>query len=577
LADSTWAAITGTGFLTKTGSATLKIDADSTAGSLAVNEGRYEAVHGQGFGAGQVAVASGAVAEMHDVVNNSTVSNHFTGAGTLNLDNDIIVLTGTSAIARINITQTSLVTALGGHSLGNADTQLLIDNSQILLGALESTLGKVTLANNSIIAFGKDTDFKRASISTLSGGGTLVFNTDLAREKTDHITIGAAPDGHYDIVVNNAGGAPEHSVSGVAYEIISAPMGAATYELDGGQVDVGMHVFRLHQKDEEGMLSVSLIGTEFLTRTGLYINNTAGAASLTWFSELDSLQKRLSELKYEPGAKNGISAWARGRVERYNYGAKATGEPFNETQWGANAGFDYVFRGKDSDIYLGAFMGYGHATRNAEIRWGGESESDSMQGGIYATIVNVNGWHVDGMLKYNRFDNDMTIHINSRETITASYTAAAIGGSIEVSKEFAFGSGWYVRPRFQGAMVVLLPTDYQTSGYQTGDSMHVKISRGSVTQGLLGVQLGRSFATKSGQFFQPYVNAFGAVQETAGGRLSADNEEFTPWIKGSRFGGGGGINWMPGKATLLYIDYEYSKSDYYDKPWGVNFGMRHSW
>lgn len=572
MAESTWAGITGTGGLTKTGTGTLTIVGSSSARSLNVNAGRYTTSHAGGFGVGVVSVASGAVAEYCDNIAAGTIPSSFSGAGSLNIVNagEALMLTGSSSIARIKIENT-FVTAIHGNSVGNAATELSLDRAQIWLAGASSELGKVTFGAQSSVGFIQAGGPKSATIASIAGAGRLVFNADFAEGWIDHITIGAAPQNDIMIAVNNIGGNPGTETSGVAYELILVPAGQAKYILEGGVLEVGMHVFEIHEQEVGGMSSISLIGTDFSSRPGVHIRAAASAVPLMWFSELDNIQKRFGELRYRQGAKNGAAAWVRARGERYESDAKVTGAPFNEDQYGVDAGFDYAFRGAEADLYLGGFLGYGQASREVDSRWGGEGNSDSMHGGIYGTIVTSKGWRIGASLKMNAFKNDFTVDMTSRETVTADYKSNAVGGAFEVSKEINIGKGWFAEPRMQGAMVVLGAADYNTN-----NDMEIRLSRGSVTQGLLGARLGHTYA-KGDTLFQPYINLYAAAQTASGARIYVDGEDFKSWIKGKRYGGGAGINWMPSRSIAAFLDYEYSTSDYYKKPWGITFGFRYNW
>ena len=113
--------------------------------------------------------------------------------------------------------------------------------------------------------------------------------------------------------------------------------------------------------------------------------------------------------------------------------------------------------------------------------------------------------------------------------------------------------------------------------YSASNGMGVELRWGTTGQGRVGFLFGRGFTSGFGEFFQPYVKLYGASQWTTDGQVVVNGDRFNPTLKGDRIEGGCGLMWMPGRRTQLYIDYELASADYYDKPCGFNFGLRHMW
>ncbi|WP_342750782.1 autotransporter outer membrane beta-barrel domain-containing protein [Termitidicoccus mucosus] len=575
-ATTAWAAINKNAAssvaFTKTGSGALVIAGANTADTTSVAAGRLVARQAAGAGAGAVTVADGA-AFVFENVPAGTVANRFTGAGSLEITGGALTLSGASDIARISVTGGASVTASSAGGLGGASTSVRIDAARALLGATNTTLGAVELANGGTLGFAPSaTSFKRAALGSLSGGGVLALNTNLGLSLGDQFAVASAPSGGYTLVVTNTGAAP--AALGAPVDLLVAPSGGgATFELEGGHIDAGMYAYTLNVADGDGQVLVSLGGSGALSNAGGIITGMSGAMPLSWFAELDTVHKRMGELRALPAEKGRWQTWLRGYGQRLDVESKATGVAFSERQIGGDVGLDCNvgnIDGTGAAVYIGGFMGYGQAERDFDSA--GDGRSESMYGGVYGTVVTGNGWYLDGVLKYNGFKNRFNATATTREFISARYNTYAIGGSLEAGKKIDFGKGWFFEPQIQGAFTMLSGKEYSAS-----NGMEVELRWGTTGQGRVGFLFGRGFTSGFGEFFQPYVKLYGASQWTTDGQVIVGGDRFNPTLKGDRIEGGCGLMWMPGRRTQLYIDYELASADYYDKPWGFNFGFRHMW
>jgi outer membrane autotransporter protein len=571
---------------TKAGSGTLTIANASAATALHVDEGRYVALKNTGMaaGSGVVTVAAGATAEYQVTGANTTTANTFTGAGALVITGGTLTLTGASTdIARIAITRDATVTAAAGALGSAATTALSIDSSRVLLSSPVSALGAVTMNAGATLGFTPSAgNYKRATLSSLTGGGTLHLNANLGLGRADLLTIATVPQGDYFIIVSNTG-TPTGFTAPIT--LVQSPTGAGA-RFDGAVIgNTSMYSYEISTRDDNGALTVQIAGTGALSLAGRIINATAGSLPLSWFSELNTVSQRLGELRLDTTrGRGGLSAWMRGHGQGLNFNGKATGTPFDERQIGADAGFDYKARAAALDVHLGAFLGYGRMDRkfNTDAPAGATTMpytvnhaagvTDSIHGGLYGTLTTKTGWYIDGILKVNGFDNTFSTYAITGETMDARYNTFAVGGSLEAGRRIDIGKGWYVEPQLQAACVILGGNEYVTTS-----GIDVELRWGTTTQTRAGLMIGRTFKTGFGELFQVYLKAHVASQWTTDMQLIADGERFTPTIKGDRVEGGGGLAWLPGSRIQIYVDFETAKASYYNKPWGINFGLRRGW
>ncbi|MDR1010294.1 MAG: autotransporter outer membrane beta-barrel domain-containing protein [Opitutaceae bacterium] len=587
--SATWGGITktvasATAAFIKTGAGTLTITGSSTANSLLVAEGRYTARQSTGAGAGGVTVADGAVFEFAATAAGSgNAPNIFRGPGTLAVSSGTVAFTANrSEIAHINVSGPTAVFQIAGNSTAVDYTQstFTVDNgSHLRLASSGQTLGNVTLDGGATLGFamasGTSTGgFKKATIAGLSGSGTLAFNTNMALGWADSLTISATPDGIFDIAVKNYGALPETYYAPIT--LITAPdAGTATFNTPGA-IDVGFYKYAVITQTSGGNVSVIITGTGAMSNSASVINAMAGALPLSWFSEINSVTQRMGELHMETRDKKaGLSAWMRAYGQDLNFNSKVTGTPFDERQYAVEGGADYKFGGTKYNIYFGGFFGYGQTDRDYDIA--GDGSGESIFGGIYGTVSSPNGWYVDLVTKLNGFKNKFTAVSPTSETMTATYNNWAIGGSLEFGKYCDVGYGWYLEPQIQGAATIIAPQDYVTSS-----GIQVDLRYNTTAHTRIGFTFGRVIETGANGILNVYVKGYGASQWTIDGQIhvvtpNGETKRYTPVIKGDRLEVGGGIAWRATGRTQYYFDFETATADYYKKPWGVNFGIRHSW
>lgn len=583
--DTSWASIKNTGgttaVFTKTGSGTFTLAGGNDAPFVDIREGRYVAMNADGAGDGVVTVADNATIEFRDIQQGVCAAN-IGGQGTLSLTAtgthaSVIGLSGTNTIPTINISGSIIVSANSTHALGNETTAISIaEGARLNLNAPQMALGLINFANNNgFLAFGNAPGFKQATIAGLTGSGTLSFNVDLAQRQSDYLTILSAPVGDYLILIERAGSEPLRLDLPIPFA--SMPDSEATFALVGDRIDVGVYAFSLQSEVTEGQRTLSLVGSNELSRIGSFIYTTAAAQSLTWYSELDSVQKRMGELHVNTAASGKLNSWMRGYFQNIEYNSQATGTPFDERLAGADIGFDAAFPNKRTNavVSLGMFAGYGQTERSFDTITG-DGISDSAYAGLYSTLVTQHGWYIDLALKANRFENAFEIHdtdyYGNRTRIEGSYCVYGFGLSVELGKRFSMGKGWFFEPRVQGARALITGIEYTTS-----NDVLVNLERGTATQALAGLRFGRTLNFGPARAFQFYINVFKAREWNQDGRLTANGFRFEPKIDGDRIGGGGGISWIPCQGTQIYLSFEYADADCYIKPMGLNFGFTQSW
>lgn len=174
----------------------------------------------------------------------------------------------------------------------------------------------------------------------------------------------------------------------------------------------------------------------------------------------------------------------------------------------------YYFK-QPSLPYEQAFLiPYGYTDRDMKNYAWNDSTSDSYYAGLYGTWISNDGWYVDAVSKFQRFDNDFSARDESGNTT-------------------------------------------------------------NVGQFRAGVVTGRTIKLHGEHLLQPYLKAHCVEQTSSGGKVSTGDGVWRPNFDGTRAEFGGGIIWQINPTNQLHLDYEAVFTSKYDKPWGVTLGYRH--
>jgi outer membrane autotransporter protein len=110
-----------------------------------------------------------------------------------------------------------------------------------------------------------------------------------------------------------------------------------------------------------------------------------------------------------------------------------------------------------------------------------------------------------------------------------------------------------------------------TPGNQTLD---VTLATARATQYRAQLRFGRQLRDPR---WRPYGKFAVVKTDTAGGEIRVAGETFAPDCDGWRGEFGFGASYQLTARAQLYLDYEYTKSAHYERPWSLNLGYRVLW
>jgi outer membrane autotransporter protein len=488
---------------------------------------------------------------------------------------------GTLVLSATNSYSGSTAIRSGTLRLATADaiqnSSVSVDNGAVFnLGGFDQTVASLT--NNGLVDFHL-LGHQLTISGNLAGNGAFRMDTDIAAGTADTIEVQGTSSGIHNLLITNSGGAPTGSEAPLL--LVQTSDGIATFN-GTVSVDAGMYRYdySVLNGDSLGLSAndwyLALTGNSgpvppVISPEGDAVLNSAAALSGFWFTQMDNLNKRMGELRYNDALRQ--AQGERGMVENIwvrSYGQQAnihTGingvKGFRETQYGVDLGTDKAWLLDDNNtLYTGLFAGYGGADRDFHTGYNGNT--DSGYGGLYGTWINKDGWYADTVAKGQYFNSsfDGTDH--------GAYDSVGVGLSLELGRQFQFQDGWFAEPSVQVAYVHLANDNYTTT-----QGMDVNLNDADVIQFYGGARLGRNIKLSDKGWLQPYVKVGGLEQISSGGQVRAEGGEWRPNVDGARGVIGAGVAWQLDESNQLHLDYEASFGSKYDKPWGLNFGYRH--
>ena len=412
-----------------------------------------------------------------------------------------------------------------------------------------------------------DGTFETLSLSTLSGNGRFIMDTDLAAHKGDFIDVSGIATGNYDLQIKNTGADP---IKGDQHQqVVHTGAGSdAAFGVVGGQVDFGTFAYELEKRGTDWFLVQKFDdeGNPITTPGTRSVIGLFSAAPTVWYGELTSLRSRMGELRY---GKTEGGAWTRAYGNKYNMSA-AGSSAYQQNQQGISYGADAALPTSSGQWVVGVLGGYSRS--DLDIAAGTSGRVDSYYLGAYTTWLSDSGYYVDAILKANRFKNKSDVRMSDGTKSAGDYTNNGIGASVEAGKHINRADDWFVEPYLQGSALWV-----SGQSYSLDNSMDARGNKADSFLGKVGTNVGRNFPMERGGYIQPYVKVTMAHEFAKSNRVKVNRNTFSNDLSGNRGEVGAGIAAQFTDVLQLHADVDYSKGENIEQPWGVNVGMRYNW
>ncbi|MBS9200476.1 autotransporter outer membrane beta-barrel domain-containing protein, partial [Escherichia coli] len=533
-------------------------------------------------------------------------------SGLLSQDGGITLQSG-AAMTMVTLQANTNVTTQSG-------TTLTLDNGSILTGSVtgdntgagdmtvrgasvwhlggDSTVGALTLDNGTVDFRPSATTrltqvFRPVSLvaESLSGNGTFRMNTDIASHTGDMLNVTGNASGNFVLDIRNTGLEPVSA--GTPLQVVHTGSGDAAFSLNGGKVDAGTWEYYLNKENTDWYLKAdsSQPGTDnpgtdnpgtdnpgtdnpgtdnpvppvrHTTKSADAVLDMATAPVYVFNSELQSLRFRHGDVMQNTRSPGGVWGRYTGSDTRISGGA---GSGYSLTQSGMETGGDTVFELKDSRLAVGAFVSY--TDNSISHNRGGSSTVGSTGGGLYATWFNNDGYYVDGVIKVNRFRNELRTWMSDGTAVKGDYHQNGFGGSLEAGRTFSLNENTWIQPYLRSTAFRAESKDISLD-----NGMKAKAGTTKSLQGEVGVNLGMNLDV-AGTVVRPYLTTAVSHEFSDNNRVRInDSYNFTNDISGTTGKYGAGVSAQLTANAGVWAEASYQNGENTESPVTGSVGFR---
>ena len=474
----------------------------------------------------------------------------------------------------------------------------------------DSTVGALTLDNGTVDFRPSATTrltpvFQAVSLAlgSLSGNGTFRMNTDIASHTGDVLKVTGNASGNFVLDIKNTGREPVSA--GAPLQVVQTGGGDAAFTLNGGKVDAGTWEYGLSKENTNWYLKADLLpdtpdtgkpdtgkpdtgkpdtgkpdagkpdagkpdaGTSpspvrRTTKSADAVLGMATAPAYVFNSELDNLRFRHGDMMQNTRAPGGVWGRYTGSDNRISGGASSG---YTLTQNGFETGADKVFDLGESSLAVGAFFSY--SDNSIKHARGGKSKVDSTGGGLYATWFDNDGYYVDGVLKYNRFDNELRTWMSDGTAVKGDYSQNGFGGSLEAGRTFSLNENTWAQPYVRTTAFKADEKDIRLN-----NGMKANIGATKSLQAEAGVKLGMTLDV-GGKEVKPYLSAAVSHEFSDNNKVRInDSYDFRNDISGTTGKYGLGVNAQLTPNAGVWAEARYENGKQTESPVTASVGFR---
>ncbi|WP_375640103.1 MULTISPECIES: BafA family autotransporter [unclassified Bartonella] len=453
-----------------------------------------------------------------------------------------------------------------------------------------SLIQKLSGEGSVIFSFtGSDPYYSQLHVNNLSGNLHFAFNTTIAHNRGDYLLVEKGA-GKHTISVADSGVEITDPFSNKR-DLITDQSGGAHFTLTDlkgekiNAIDGGTYMYDLKErKDENG--KVWFLSADRLSGPEPSIPDPTNPFFPGETSTTPSTDAVLT-LSVVPGLifnnelqiiRNGRKIWDRNKkdIELWTYGIKsrervATGHThFKLGQTGLVFGADQLSELRHGELYVGGFGSYDQI-RISHAR-GGDSDLSSYSIGTYATYFDRRGWYMDGVLKYNYYQDDLKAISTNGLAIQSHYNQWAIGGSFEIGCYFEPAQNTWMQPYIKLTGLQVEGKRIKLSNGMIGDLSPLTSFRSEV-----GLTAGHEFFVSSETSLTAYIMAAWLRENINNNYTTINNQyKFITDLSGSAGKLGIGLNGSVNDKLTLYAEAHYLKGHKIQNALQGILGLRYS-
>ncbi|WP_375651545.1 BafA family autotransporter [Bartonella sp. LB28NMGDW] len=226
---------------------------------------------------------------------------------------------------------------------------------------------------------------------------------------------------------------------------------------------------------------------------------------------------------------------------------------FKLDQTGIVLGINSLSEWENGEFYIGGFGSYDRA-RIAHAR-GGISGINTYGIGAYVTYLDHSGWYLDGILKYNHYQNTLKAVSTNGLGIEGSYRQWAVGTSFEAGYRLKTSKSSWLQPYGQFTWLQVEGKEIQLSNDMIGDMRPFTSLRSEV-----GISLGYEFGSRMDSSSLAYITAAWLREHKDDNHtLINQRHSFTTDLSGNAGKLGIGLSSLVSEKLKLYGEAHYVK------------------
>ncbi|RZN16801.1 autotransporter outer membrane beta-barrel domain-containing protein, partial [Escherichia sp. E14S1] len=404
----------------------------------------------------------------------------------------------------------------------------------------------------------------------------------------DMLNVAGNASGNFVLDIKNTGLEPVSA--GAPLQVVQTGGGDAAFTLKGGKVDAGTWEYGLSKENTNWYLKADTpppvtpptnpdagnpdagnpdAGTSSspvrrTTKSADAVLGMATAPAYVFNSELDNLRFRHGDVMQNTRAPGGVWGRYTGSDNRISGGASSG---YTLTQNGFETGADKVFDLGESSLAVGAFFSY--SDNSIKHARGGKSKVDSTGGGLYATWFDNDGYYVDGVLKYNRFDNELRTWMSDGTAVKGDYSQNGFGGSLEAGRTFSLNENAWAQP-----YVRTTAFRAEVKDISLNNGMKASIGATKSLQAEAGVKLGMTLDV-AGKEVKPYLSAAVSHEFSDNNKVRInDTYDFRNDISGTTGKYGLGVSAQLTPNAGIWAEARYENGKQTESPVTASVGFR---
>ncbi len=407
------------------------------------------------------------------------------------------------------------------------------------------------------------------TVETLSGaGGSFRMAAQIGEDgkaTSGKVTIGNANDNtQLNVTYTNAGTVEGDGEQAKEYfkdlaNNITVTNGKITgnAKLEEGFVSGGYEADFTSQNGNTTVENVTSTGTNSMVEG---IRDLATINLLTWRQEMNSLNKRMGELRNSTG-EHGV--WSRVYTGKIENGSK-----YDNDYQTYQVGYDKKYTVDNGVMFVGGLVSYTDGETDYTL---GHGENYSVGAGIYATWLNNDGQFADVVLKQSRLHNKFDVRSKDLDkSQSGDYNNWGTSLSGQYGKRFDLNDKFFLEPSVELTLGRVDDTTYTTSA---GVDVHQDTMYSLV--GNVGTSVGYKFSDKGNIYARAaLVKEFQGDIDTEyekDGALERTSEDLEDtWAEF-----GVGVNYRFVENMNVYIDVQKTGEATVDTKWQANLGFRY--